>query len=108
LDKDIAIHTAYDDFKGIDSAEAVKNLMRALVKSAMDDMRKKGEAAREAIRYFQSEEDYYLYSFLSVCRHLGLCPRTIRTVVGLMGTEFEAANLPRANHQASESGELVA
>lgn len=88
MDKDTAIYTAYEGFKGIDSAEAEKNLMRALIKTAMDDMRKNGEAAREAICYFQSEDDYYLYSFLSVCRHLGLCPRTIQTMVGLMGTEF--------------------
>ena len=88
MDTDIAIYTAYDDFKGIDSAEAEKNLMRALIKSAMDDMRKTGEASREAIRYFQSNEDYYLFSFLSVCRHLELCPRTIRAVVGLMGGDF--------------------
>jgi hypothetical protein len=98
LNKDTAIYTAYDDFQGIDSAEAEKNLMRAILKSAMDDIRKHGEAAREALHYFLSEEDYYLYSFLSVCRHLGLCHKTIRTVVGLLDPETPA----------EKSGELVA
>jgi hypothetical protein len=87
LNDDSAIYTAYDDFKGMDSAEAEKNLMRAILKSAMDDIRKRGEPSKEALTYFLSEEDYYLFSFLSVCRHLGLCPRTIRTMVGLMDTE---------------------
>ena len=92
MNKDTAIYTAYDDFQGLDSAEAEKNLMRAILKSAMDDIRKHGEASREALNYFLSEEDFYLYSFLSVCRHLGLCHRTIRTVVGLFDSDFQREN----------------
>ena len=79
-DDDVAIYTAYDDHKSLDLAEAEKNLMRAILKSAMDDYNKSGDPGKEARRYINSNDDSYLYSFLSVCRHLGLCSDTIRTV----------------------------
>lgn len=79
-----AIYTAYDDFKHIDHALPERNLMRAMLTLAMDDVRAGGDRARDAIRYVLDERDDYLYSFISICNHLGLCPRTIRTVVGLV------------------------
>ena len=78
-----AIFVAHDDYNKRDEAESEKNLMRAILQSAMEDIRKKGEAHRDARRYFSSKDDFYLYSFLSVCYHLDLCPRTIQTVIGL-------------------------
>ena len=83
-EEDVAIHTPYDDFKALDIAEAEKNLMRAILKSALDDYDKSGDPGKEARRYIDSNDDSYLYSFLCVCRHLELCPKTIRTVVGLV------------------------
>lgn len=77
---DVAIYSAYDDYKSLDVAEAEKNLMRAILKSAMDDYNKSGEPGKEARRYINSQDDTYLYSFTSVCYHLGLCSDTIRTV----------------------------
>jgi len=78
-----AIFVAHDDFKKRDIAEAERNLMRAVLQTAMEDIRKKGETYHDARRYFGSTDDYYLYSFLSICYHLDLCPRTVRTIVGL-------------------------
>jgi hypothetical protein len=78
-----AIFVAHEDFNKRDVAEAEKNLMRAILQTAMEDIRKKGEVYRDARRYFSSKDDFYLYSFLSICYHLDLCPRTIRTVIGL-------------------------
>ncbi len=80
-----AIFVAHDDFKRRDVAEAERNLMRAVLQTAMEDIRKKGEVFNDARRYFNSKDDYYLYSFLSICYHLDLCPRTIRTLVGICG-----------------------
>lgn len=80
---DVAIYTAYEDHKASDIAEPEKNLMRAVLRTAMEDIRKRGEPYREARRYLLSNDDFYLYSFLSVCHHLNLCPRTVRTIVGL-------------------------
>lgn len=79
----IAIYAAYDGHKGQDSAEAEKNLMRAILRTAMEDIQKRGEPYRDARRYLMGNDDLYLYSFLSVCHHLELCHKTVRTIVGL-------------------------
>ena len=79
----VVVFTAFEDFSAPDSAEAERNLMRAILRSAMDDMRKRGEPYRDARRYLMSNDNYYLYSFMSVCQHLDLCPKTIRRLVGL-------------------------
>lgn len=83
MEKDTSLFVAYEEHEGFDVAEAEKNLMRAILKSAMEDIRKKGEPHRDARRYLLSEEEHYLYSFKSVCYHLNLCPKTIRRVLGL-------------------------
>ena len=80
---DTAIFTAYDDHKELDMAEPERNLMRAILKSAMDDMTKRGEALRDAMLFFNNPDDSYLFSFKSICSHLDLCPLTIRFLVGL-------------------------
>ncbi len=78
-----SVYIAYDDHEGFDSALAEKNLMRAILKTAMEDIRKRGEPYREARRYLLSNDERYLFSFMSVCGHLNLCPKTIRRVLGL-------------------------
>lgn len=80
---DTAIYTAYDDHRAYDPAEAEKNLMRAVLKTAMDDISRRGEARRDARLFFNSNDDNYLFSFISICRHLCLCPHTIRELVGV-------------------------
>lgn len=77
------IFTAYEEFEGLDTAEPEKNLMRAILQTAMDDIRKRGEPYREARRYLMSNDRFYVYSFLNVCQHLDLCPRKIRKLLGL-------------------------
>ena len=57
--------------------------MRAVLQCAMDDFRKRGEPYRDAFRYFTSKDDFYLYSFLSCCYHLNLCPRTVLNILGM-------------------------
>jgi len=81
---DTAIYTAFDDFEGFDSAEPERNLMRAILRGVLDDSRRTGEAYRDARQYLLSEDESYLYSFLSICHHLNLCSRTIRRVCGVV------------------------
>lgn len=76
-----AIYTAFDGYSHFDEAEAERNLMRAIIQTIMDDMRKEGEPRRNAMRYIRDNEEDYLFSFISICRHLNLCPRTIRTIL---------------------------
>lgn len=78
-----AIFIAHEDFTKRDIAEPEKNLMRAILRSAMEDIRKRGELYRDARRFFMSGDEFYVYSFLCICQHLDLCPRTIRTIMGL-------------------------
>lgn len=81
---DTAIFTAFDDHKGIDSAEPERNLMRSVLSLAMEDMRRGGNKARDARRFFLNNDSEYLLSFISICHHLNLCPKTIRILVGVL------------------------
>ena len=78
-----AIFVAFDEFAQFDVAQPEKTLMAAVLKSALDDFSKKGQAGRTAKEYLISNETEYLYSFTNVCLHLGLCPKTVRTMLGL-------------------------
>ncbi len=83
LTSDSAVHVAYDDHVSHDPATPERNLMRAILKIAMDDLRKSGELHRDARAYVLSNDDDYLYSFISICAHLNVCPHTIRKICGL-------------------------
>ena len=83
MSNETAIETAFDDHVGFDVSEPERNLMRAVLRSAMEDVKKNGEAHRDALRFLNSDDDGYLYSFASICNHLNICPRTIRRVLGL-------------------------
>lgn len=83
LHNDSAVHVAYEDHVGHDPATPERNLMRAILKIAMDDLQKSGELYRDARAYVLSDDDHYLYSFLSICSHLNVCPHTIRKICGL-------------------------
>lgn len=58
--------------------------MQAILRIAMDDVRKKGELHRDARRFFMAAEDGYLFSFVSICAHLGICPNRVRRALGLL------------------------
>ncbi len=89
MSNESAIETAFDDHVGYDVSEPERNLMRAVLRSAMEDVKKNGEAHRDAMRFLNSDDDGYLYSFASICNHLGICPRTIRRVLGLRSDSNE-------------------
>jgi len=76
------VFTAYEDFMKSDSACAEKELMWAILQTALEDAKKTGESYRQAKQYFLSEDRKYLYSFLSICEHLELCPYSIRATLG--------------------------
>ncbi len=87
-----AIYVAFDDSTQFDPSEPEKHLMLAILRTAMEDIRKRGEMYRDARRFFLSDDDSYLFSFLSICHQLKLCPRTIRTTVGIFGSAESRAN----------------
>lgn len=101
IKSDTAIHTAYDDHKPLDPAEPEKNLMRAVLRCAMDDISRSGEPYRDARNFFLLEDEFYIYSFKSICYHLDLCEKTIRQIVGLA----ETAHKQSTSQNAKPEGE---
>jgi hypothetical protein len=81
-DRDTAIFTAFDDFEhGVSDAEA--SLFRAILTTALTDLKKDGLEGRKAREYFLSDEEDYLFSFQSICGYLDLDPEQVLQSLGL-------------------------
>ena len=83
-DKQNPVFAAYEDVVPWDPSTPEKNLLRALLITAMADLKKNGDVGRQAREYFLSKEDDYLFSFLSVCEYLEIDPRSILKRIGLI------------------------
>jgi len=83
---DKAIFTAYEGYKSHDSSTAEKNLMRAILRMAMDDLSKHGQEQQEALTYLRSDDSTHLYSFVNICEQLELSPEKVRSLLGLTQT----------------------
>jgi len=92
-----AVYVAFEDYAPVDPSEPEKNLMAAILKSAFDDLKKTGAPYREAREYFLSNDRNYLYSYLNVCLHLGLCAKTIRALLGLHGSFYVSEKVQQAS-----------
>lgn len=90
-----AIFTAYEDHDPSEYVGPEKNLLRAILISAMSDLRRRGGHARRARDYFLSAEDDYVFSFRSVCEYLGIDPCHILAIVGLADDTRLKAQRPR-------------
>jgi len=84
-EKNTAIYIAYEDVVPFDPAAPEKNLLRAVLLSAMLDLKKPGDAGRRASEYFLSPEEDYIFSFTAICNFLNVDPEKILTVTGLKG-----------------------
>jgi len=72
-----ALHEAFEEYQVWDSSQSEKNLLRAILRTAMEDLKKGGELARDARRFFIAEDDSYLFSFVSICDQLKVCPKQV-------------------------------
>lgn len=90
-DKNTAIYVAYEENSPFDPTTPEKNLLRAILVSAMSDAGKNGDAQKRALEYFLDQDEEYIFSFRSVCNHLELDPLTILRVVGLTATSNGAS-----------------
>lgn len=95
--KNTAIYIAYEDDKPIDFANAEKNLLRAILLSAMSDIKRTGEAGRKAKEFFLSSDENYVFSFRSICDHLEIDRQSVLTVVGLRPPSTERDDRSRSN-----------
>lgn len=82
-DRDIAIHVAYDDYDAFDPVTPEKNLLRAVLMSALTDLKKQGELSRKATEFFMNQDEDYLFSFRAICDYLSIDPSKILVVTGL-------------------------
>ncbi len=92
-----AIFIGFEEYLPIDPSEPEKNLMAAVLKSAFDDLKREGLPKREARDYFLSNDTRYIYSFINVCLHLGLCSKTIRALMGLNQNFYISERLSPGN-----------
>lgn len=81
--KETTIYVAYDDFEPADPALPEKNLLLAVLMSAMNDLKKNGDSSQEALEYLLSPEDDYVFSFRAVCQFLDLDPEKLLGLIGL-------------------------
>lgn len=76
--------TAYEDIIPWDASTPEKNLLRAMLITAMADYKKKGKVQRLAHEYFTNPNDTYPFSFRAVCRYLDVDAEEILRTVGLL------------------------
>ncbi len=56
------------------SYNPLSELMRAIILRVVDDLRSGGELRAEAVAYLNDEDEEYIFSFISICRHFDLDP----------------------------------
>jgi len=100
--KDTAIYVAYDDHVPYDPAKPERELLRAILMTAMSDLKRSGEVGRQAKAYFLSTDDAYIFSFYSVCKLLDVDPDTILVITGLKGPELWIKQSWRHQKEASK------
>ena len=94
-EKNTAIFVAYEDMTGYDIAKPEKDLLLAVLMSAISDLKKRGGAKRQASDFFLGDQRKYLFSFESICEHLDLDPKTVLTIAGLRKGEKKQASRQR-------------
>ena len=82
-DKNNAIHQAFEELEPADPSNPEKELLRAILVSALSDVKKNGDDKRKATEFFLSPDDDYVFSFLSICDYLRLDPKKMLVVAGL-------------------------
>ena len=82
-EKDTALYTAFEEVIPYDPALPERNLLRAIILTALTDLKKPGDLNRQATEFFLSNDEHYIFSFQSICNHLDVDPKRVLTVAGL-------------------------
>ena len=90
--KDTAIYVAYEEFEPRDTAVAEKDLLRAVLLTAMNDLQRNGDQSKKAREYFLSPENSHLFSFRSVCNLLDIDRTQVLRIVGLWDESAQSSD----------------
>ena len=60
------------------SWQPINELMRAIILRVVDDYNSVGEFHQDALDYLHDDDEEYVFSFRSICRHLGFDPEKTR------------------------------
>jgi len=82
-DRNSSVHVGFEEFDPHDPTVPEKNLLRAVLMSALSDVKKDGELGRKATEFFLNVDEDYLFSFRAICDFLSVDPKRILTVAGL-------------------------
>ena len=82
-EENISLSIAYGDVQAWDPSEPEKALMRAMLMTAISDLKKEGHIKRKAKDYFLNPEDDYVLSFRSVCSYLNINSQSVLYAIGL-------------------------
>lgn len=104
-DKETTIISGYDDFEIFDPSRPEKNLLRAVLISAMSDLKKGGMQARQARDFFMSRKEDYIFSFQAICDQLDLDPKLVLMVTGLYPKRNTEAGLVSQRKEQIDASE---
>ncbi len=82
-EKNSVSYQAYDDYEHLDPSSAERDLLRAVLLGALQDIKKDGSEKRKATEFFLSPDDDYIFSFLSICDFLNIDPTKVLMVAGI-------------------------
>jgi hypothetical protein len=97
-DDSVAIFTAYEGHSHQFISEAERELLRAVLWLALNDLKANGMVKQKATDFFLSSEEDHLYSFQSICNYLNLDPEGVLRSAGL---KIKDRNLSRKNSRYS-------
>ncbi len=90
-ERDLQKLVAFEEFSAFDETEPEKNLLKAVLLSALDDLAEPGAESLRATKFFTSQEDDYLFSFRSICSFLNVDPDKVLYVAGVRNQEDKTA-----------------
>ena len=103
-DKNTAIFVAYDDDEPFDVARPERELLRAILATALSDLKRPGEEGRSATEYLLSPEEDYVFSFRAICDFLNVDPQKVLVVSGLKNSK---RRIPSTQRLLSELDKLI-
>lgn len=102
--KNTVIFEGFAEHEPFDPAHPERNLLRAILRTALNDIHKAGDAQKQAKEFFLSSDEDYIFSFRSICFFLGLDPKQVLTITGVQDHTIDpVVNTTQPSKPAPES-----